>query len=377
MELRIRELAFENFRNYPTFSLENVGNLTIFIGPNASGKTNALEGIALLTAFASFRNPHARELMRTGCDYARISARFVSDARDLEVSSLIREGSRVHALNGKRKTAQQIQGILPSVSFSPDDLSLVKGAHSLRRAELDLIGCQLSKNHRILKRDYERIIRHKNALLRDEASDVLIESVNDMLIPTATQLFLYRQALFANLRTRMQEVYRGIVCGTETIDASYVPSWLTEDEKAACQLSARHMEVSKEEASSFLATALRERFLEERVRRRSVVGPHADHVELFVDGKNASMFASQGQQRSLVLAWKIGEVGLVRELLGVKPVLLLDDVMSELDSSRRHALVELLRQDIQTFITTTDTAFFEDDIVERADIVDLSKGVEQ
>lgn len=108
-------------------------------------------------------------------------------------------------------------------------------------------------------------------------------------------------------------------------------------------------------------------------RRRAVVGPHADRLEFFVEGKNASSFASQGQQRCLVLAWKVAEVELVQEIAGTKPVLLLDDVMSELDEHRRRALVDLLHQDIQTFITATDMSYFDDDIKTRARVVDLAQ----
>ena len=105
------------------------------------------------------------------------------------------------------------------------------------------------------------------------------------------------------------------------------------------------------------------------------MGPHADHVEFFIEGRNASMFASQGQQRSLVLAWKIAEVGIVEEMLGVPPVLLLDDVMSELDASRRAALMALVSKGSQVFVTTTDTSFFEETALDAASVVELKGGL--
>lgn len=373
MDLRIKEIRFQDFRNYPAFGLPNVGDLTIFIGPNAIGKTNVMEGIQLLTAYGSFRNPRGQELVRWGADFARIEARIVSDARDLSVATVIQPGSRTHTLNGKRKTVQELQGLLPSVTFSPDDLVLIKGAQSNKRAALDLLGCQLSKNHRIIKGDYEKIVRHKNVLLRDGASPLLVDALNDMLIPAAAQLYRYRLALVRNLVRRMAEAYGEITGGAEVVDASYIPSWATDTEKAFAQDAPADFPGEKDEVPVLLERALLERRAEEIARGRSVVGPHADRLEFFIGGRNAARFASQGQQRSLVLAWKIAEVGLVRELMGVKPVLLLDDVMSELDASRRHALVELLRQDIQTFMTTTDAAFFEKDIVSRADVYDLSE----
>ena len=128
---------------------------------------------------------------------------------------------------------------------------------------------------------------------------------------------------------------------------------------------------TKETAISAFEGALRSRAAEERARKRAVVGPHHDRLEFFIDGRNAGMFASQGQQRSLVLAWKIAEVGIVREMLGVSPVLLLDDVMSELDERRRDALVSLLSADTQTFITATDLTCFSGGLLDTATVIEL------
>lgn len=370
-DLRIRELRFDEFRSYERFELGDVGDLTVFVGPNASGKTNAVEGIQLLTAFGSFRGAKSKELIRWGADQAVLRARILSDTRDLDVRHVLQPGHRSCLLNGKRKTVQDMQGVLPSVAFSPDDLVLVKGAQTHRRAALDLLGCQLSRSHRILKRDYERIVRHKNALLRDGADPLLLMSVDDMMAVPAVQLYLYRSALFRNLSARIARAYASITRGEERVEMGYVPSWEDESVKQAASWAPMRFEYDKAQALEAFAQALEARRAEEAARKRACVGPHADRIEFFIDGRNAAIYASQGQQRSLVLAWKIAEVGLVREMAGVSPVLLLDDVMSELDASRRHALVSLLRQDIQTFITTTETAFFEDDIMERANVVRL------
>lgn len=375
MGLHVDTIRFEDFRSYASFELDNLAGTTVLVGPNAAGKTNAIEGMQLLTACGSFRNPRSADLIRWGKQRARLGARFTSDARDLSIALEVKPGVRSYALNGKRKAVQDLQGILPSVTFSPDDLFLVKGAQSVRRAALDLIGCQLSRNHRVIKRDYERLIKHKNALLRDEAPALLLESVNDMLAPTALQLFLYRQALVSNLARRMAVAYEAIAGGAEHIEAVYVPSWEEEHVKQASRVQPLSLRYDKESAEALLRRAMQRRGSEERARRRSVVGPHADHVEFFIEGRNASMFASQGQQRSLVLAWKIAEVGIVEEMLGVPPVLLLDDVMSELDASRRAALMALVSKGSQVFVTTTDTSFFEEAALGAASVVELKGGL--
>ena len=189
-ELRIRSLCFANFRSYEYLSLDEIGNLTIFIGPNASGKTNAIEGIQMLTAFGSFRGAKSRELIRWGTQKATLQAHILSRSRDLEVYCAVSPGRRECSLNGKHKSIQDMQGVLPSVVFSPDDLQLIKGSQSYRRTALDLLGCQLSQSYRILKRDYERLLHHKNALLKNESDSVLLASVNDVIRDSAVQLYL-------------------------------------------------------------------------------------------------------------------------------------------------------------------------------------------
>ena len=371
-DLRIVEVSFTDFRNHASFHLENVGELTVFVGPNGSGKTNAVEGVQLLTAHGSLRGATSEQLIRWGRPFARLEARARNDVRDLALATVIEPKSRSYTLNGKRKAVQDMQGIIPAVAFSPDDMELAKGPHAPRRAALDLLGCQLSRNHRVIKRDYDKLVRHKNALLRDDAPATLLAAVNDALVPAAEQLYLYRTALLRNLLPRMAAAYAEL-SGGERLEASYAPSWLSDEEKARLAAAPEFGAAEKGMAAALLAAAMGRRAGEERARKRALVGPHADRVEFFIDGRNASAFASQGQQRSLVLAWKIAEVGVVKDVSGARPVLLLDDVMSELDVRRRSALVDLLRRDIQTFITATDTSCFDDDIMQRADVVDLSE----
>lgn len=372
-DLRIVDLELDHFRSYSRYELHGIGALTVFVGPNAIGKTNIVEAIQLVTALASFRSSRLDEMVQWGQASAAVRAHMVSDVRDLDVRADLRPGHKGYSLNGKKKAAQDLQGLLPSVVFSPEDLALVKGAHAGRRAALDLLGCQLSKNHRIIKRDYEKLLRHKNSLLKDDVSGPLLESVNDMLALTGSQLYRYRSALFAQLRTRVPEIYARLVDNGETVDLVYVPSWESDEVKSLAASTPLELPYVVEQARELLESAMRSRAAEEAARHRGVVGPHADHVEVFIDGRNAGTFGSQGQQRSIVLAWKIAEVELIRSVLGVKPVLLLDDVMSELDERRRHALVNLLLQDIQTFITTTDASFFDREIMDRAQVHDLSE----
>ena len=370
MGLSISHIALRDFRSYKSFDLENVGPLTVLVGPNAVGKTNVVEGIQLLTARTSFRNPTVEQLVRSGAACGFLRADAGDGNRELSLELRLSDGKKRHLLNGKPKRAVDMRGIVTSVTFTPDDLELAKGSMSVRRAAVDALGSQLSANHHLIRRDYEKVLRHKNKLLKDEADRTLVESVNEMLITCGAQLTCYRAALFEKLSRSMRAFYEDISDGRERLDACYVPSWEEHDPGKV-----RTFSFARDEAREALARALEARGAEERARRRSVVGPHADKMEFFIDGRNAAVFGSQGQQRCVVLAFKLAEATIMREMLGQNPVLLLDDVMSELDASRRRALVAFVTDDMQAFVTTTNLDYFDADLLDRARVVRLERPV--
>lgn len=366
MDLRISHISFCDFRSYEAFDLSDIGPLTVFVGPNAAGKTNIIEGVQLLTAQSSFRNPTVHQLVRAGSSFGRLQADVTDGSRQLTLGVQLVEGKKKHLLNGKPKRTADLKGLVPSVTFTPDDLELSKGSMSVRRAALDSLGSQLSANHYLIRRDYEKVLRHKNHLLKEDSSSLLIESMNEMIVTCGAQLACYRSALFEKLASSMSSYYSEITEGRESLTACYVPSWEDHDPSVS-----RSYSFGRDEARASLSCALQKRLPDERARRRALVGPHADKIEFFIDGSNAGVFGSQGQQRSVVLAFKLAEVSLIQDILGQKPVLLLDDVMSELDSARRRALVSFVAGDIQTFITTTNLSYFDEDLLTRARVVRL------
>ena len=366
MGLMLRRLEFVDFRNYSHLELTDLGKLTVFVGPNAIGKTNIIEGIQLLTAQASFRNPSAAQMVRHGAPFARLDSWASDGSRDLQFTLQVVDGKKKRLLNSKAKRAADLRGIVPSVAFTPDDLELARSASAPRRDALDVLGAQLSANHHRIRSDYEKALKGKNRLLRDEAPDDLIASMDEVMVMVGAQLTCYRAALFSRLAKAMGACYAQIANGKERLEASYTPSWMEPDPDAIVMQTP-----SRDEARSRIESALAARRDEERARRRSVVGPHADHLDFFIDGRNAAVYGSQGQRRSLVLAFKLAETALIEDMLDQKPVLLLDDVMGELDSDRRRALLAFALADLQTFITTTGLSYFSDDLLSRADVVEL------
>ena len=363
MDLKIGKISFSDFRNYERYVLEGVGPLTIFVGPNGVGKTNILEGINLLTAGETFRHAQISQLVREGKEQARLEIDSTDGNRSLKTSLLLEAGKKRYQVNGKAKSLSDLKGVLPSVSFTPDDLDLAKKSSSVKRDALDALGMQLSKNYYIVHRDYEKTVRYKNRLLKEEASRILIESVNDTLLLCGSQLFCYRVSLFDRMIPIMSGRYDDISHSGERFGASYVPSW--DDRPLEDGVPAR------ETVRKRLEEALSSTMEEERVRGRSLVGPHADKLSFTLDGRDVASYASQGQQRSIVLAWKLAEVETVKKSLGTAPVLLLDDVMSELDETRRDKLVKLVTDDTQTFMTATDLTGFNEELLGKAQVIRL------
>ena len=366
MGLFIERISLVNFRNYDVCELGNLGGLTILVGPNAVGKTNILEAMQLLTAQTSFRHPTVEQLTKEGETSGSARAFVSGDGRQLEVKLTLSEGHKNYSLNGKGKHAADLKGLLPSVVFTPDDLEIAKGSMARRRDALDLVGCQLSKNHYLIRKDYEKVLQHKNRLLKEEAPGVLMESVNELMVTCGSQLCAYRSALVRRLSVAMMESYERISAGRESLSVCYVPSW--EEYPASPGGS---FDIGKEEAREAMERSLSEHFEEERERKRSLVGPHLDRIDFYLDGRTVTDYASQGQQRSVVLAFKMAEALVISEMLSQRPVMLLDDVMSELDTERRRFLVDLVSCGEQTVVTTTNLGYFSDELISTAHVVHL------
>lgn len=350
MTLQIRRIQLHRFRSYDAFDLDGIGDLTIFVGPNAVGKTNIIEGIQLLTSLTSFRHSKSAELIKHGEETARASIAATDGNRNLEVALTLEEKKRSYEINGKKKRTRDLRGLVPSVVFTPDELNLVKGPNAGRRAELDSIGTQLNANYYQILKDFEKVLRHKNRLLKDEAPEDLLDAMNEMFAKVGMQLTSYRHALFERLMPYVARAYEEIAGRNEVLTGEYAPSW-----------------------EGDLGDVLSRLKPEEMARKRTLAGPHLDKVYFYIDGMDANIYASQGQQRSIVLALKLAESELIEEMLDQLPLLLLDDVMSELDADRREALVSYLIQGKQTFITTANISYFDQRMLDAAKIVEIEK----
>ena len=368
--LRIRTIEFNDFRNYKHLKIADPGELCVFVGHNAVGKTNILEGIQLLTSASSFRHPTINQLVREGMPYGRISIDATDGNRQIDVMLSLETGKKRYTVNGKTKQAADVRGLLPSVVFTPDDLQLAKKSSAVKRDALDNLGMQLTRNYYMVRRDYEKTVRYKNRLLKDEAPRDLIESINETLITCGSQLYRLRLALFSRVIPQVIRVYDELAQAGELFVSRYRASWDRVEDKL-CWMEPPVDTMSLAQVREIMAKSLELHGDEERRRGRSLIGPHNDEIAFTLAGRDTALFASQGQQRSVVLAWKLAEVNTIREVMGTTPVLLLDDVFSELDGNRREMLVRFVTADVQTFITATDLDGFSDELVRRARVVSL------
>lgn len=341
--MKINSIEIENFRNIKKLSLE-FDDVNIIYGENAQGKTNLIEAIYLFTGAKSFRGVRDKELVKFDCEQARLKIDFENNIRKQNAQIII-QSKRCATLNGvKKKSASMLGDELKAVIFSPVHLSMVKDGPLERRKFVDNALCQIKSNYRLVLKEYNRALAQRNMLLKDAVKN---PSLFDMLYIWDKNLAIYgakiiyqRQKYIQTLLPYAQEVFGGLSGGRENIDLIL-----------NCEFDCSDMTV--EEIQKKLMFALENNRSSDIMNRITTIGPHRDDIEILINGKSARKYASQGQQRSCVLALKLAEASLLREMTQDEPLALLDDVMSELDISRQDYILNHIK-DWQVFITCCD-----------------------
>ncbi len=335
--MRLEHVRLADFRNYASLEFAPAQGLNVFVGPNAQGKSNLLEALAMLGTGKSFRAHRESELIRTGSERAEIGGEARIAAGEVRLRCTLTTtpaGTRkTFAVNGGSVGFARFLGRTRVVTFVPADLQLASGGPSLRRAFLNGALAQLSP---VYYRDlalYGKIVQQKAALLRGAiaADRELLLAYNDELVRPARALIAARRAFAAEL--------------SEATGAMYA-RWRGARERLTLTYAAN--------PEGDVAEALAAQLDAEVRRRATLVGPHRDDLRLLVDGKPLAAFGSQGQQRTAVLALKVAEYDVMRARSGEAPILLLDDVLSELDAERAGGFLGAVEGFEQAFLTTTD-----------------------
>lgn len=343
--MRLVALQALQFRNLELV-LEAHPRFNVLFGDNAQGKTNLLEAIYLAGTLRTFRAAKLEELVAFGAQEARVRARVDKDGeRVLEVK--VTPGHKTARIDGKAARPHDYFGSMNVVLFQPDDLRLPRGAPSGRRRFVDRAIFSERPAYLAEAQAYERVLRSRNALLRGAApiDPQLLEVYDEQLAKAAVPIVERRRDLLSALGPRAQGVFQRLTRTGRVLDVAYRDAVA---EREQTPLSARALEEA-------VRTQLVQDRRRDQARGSTSAGPHTDDVTLHLDGKDAQKYASQGQLRAIVLALKIAEIEHLTERLGDAPILLLDDVSSELDATRNAQLFEFLDGRAgQVFITTTD-----------------------
>lgn len=351
------QIFLYSFRNHHQKEFTFNCGLNILVGPNGSGKTNLLEAIAYLAMGRSFRYHQDKDLISWGSPGFRLQGVVSREQRKIEITLVYHSGKKELTVNGTPHRLLELLGIIPAITFSPDDLYLVKGPPVIRRHFLDREISQLDRSYCHLLLTYRRILKQRNLLLRQikagQAREEELQPWDQQLVSSGLPLVKKRGEVLEKWSFLARQFYASLVERTENIRISYRPSL-------------------KAEEDWFRALSLRR--AKEITAGSTLLGPHRDDFIFEIAGKEGRYFASQGEQRSLVLALKLAEVVYFTEVLKFRPLLLLDDVFSELDGRRQRTLLNLIKHGGQTFITTTDVAFLPAQALEGGAIVKMIPG---
>ena len=356
--MKLQRLGLKNYRNCEAISLKFSKQKTLIIGKNAQGKTNILESIYLLSDIKSPRTSTMADLIQFGKFQFEINADIEKNNTRIELDIVYnQEKKRELKINKVKTSTRDFRLAVKTVLFSTKDLLLLRGTPQDRRDWLDRAISQIYSAYDERLSKYEKIRIQKNNLLKSEFIDeALLDIYNEQIVITGANIIFLRKKFLKEIEKLASEKHK-VISDTEEFTLDYT---CPKDEI--------------EEISEYLKQELIKHRSEEFGRRQSCVGPHRDDIEFKINGIDAVKFASQGQQRTLVLALKLGELEIIKTKTGYSPILLLDDVLAELDETRQNFLLKSIESDTQTIITSVDTILFEEDFLKDVQIYTIENG---
>lgn len=362
--MKLCNIKLTNFRNIEYIELSPYENINVIYGKNAQGKTNIIEAIWLFTGNQSFRGSKMSELIKHESDFARLDISFADKRRD-QTASIVLSGKRKIVLNGVEiKTLSKLNGNFYSVVFSPSHLSLIKEGPKNRRDFLDIAISQIKPKYENYISSYENLLEQRNSLLKNsyKYSDLKsnLEIWDIQLAKIGTAISLYRQDYVKELSALAYDFYDGISSQNEKLNISYESTIFEED---VLVYSDENIETYRNALLKSLDNDINQGF--------TTVGIHRDDISVLIDGLSSKSYGSQGQQRSAVISIKLAEAELLERVTGEKPIMLLDDIMSELDISRQNFILNKLKN-TQVFITCCD--ILNTELLETGHIYSLEKG---
>ncbi len=356
--MRINKLSLKNFRNCEGINIGFQGNKTLIIGKNAQGKTNILESICILSDLKSPRTSVMSDMIKFNEKEFEIDAEFLRNDTDIELSiNYTIEKKRELKVNRIKTNPKEFKNVVKTVLFSTKDLLLLRGTPQDRRDWLDRAISQIYPTYDERLSVYDKFRIQKNNLLKNEYIDEsLLDIYNEQLVITGANIIYLRKKFLKEIENIAGIKHKNI-SKIEEFKLSYT-----------CPFD------EIERISKYLQEELINRKSEEFGRKQCCVGPHRDDIEFSINGTDAVKFASQGQQRTLVLALKLAELDIIKEKTGITPILLLDDVLAELDDLRQNYLLKSIGTEVQTITTSVDTLLFDNEFLKNVQTLSIENG---
>lgn len=364
----LQSLELNNFRNHHYFKKEFENNAVVLIGPNTAGKTNIIEAIRFLSLFKSFRTSNTQDMISWGENLTKVTGEIIDENVKKRIFGALTKKDknapvkREVKINGAKITTRQAVGTIQTVIFSPEDIQLISSGPSRRRRYLDTVLGQLSQNYYTALRDYNRALWQRNAILSQPYQSPEIEVWEEQLAGNGSIIINKRSSFIEIINKEVAALYNTLA-GTGNLELTYQPRVL----EPGVELL-----LSQDKIKKILALSLQKsRDLDFRYKNTSI-GPHRDDFLIKLNKRPIINHGSRGEWRSAILALKVAEKNYFKKISGSQPILLLDDVFSELDNSRRQALTNEIEKS-QVFISTTDRHNLGLKIQKRAGLINLNK----
>ena len=372
--MRIKSLKLLYFRNYLSMNIDVHPSLNVLVGNNANGKTNIIESIFCLALGKSYRTKSDSECIMFGETATAMSCIVNKNNRELDIMLGINNKGKSAKIAGIKKTKlTDFVGELNVVLFSPEDLQIVKGSPGLRREFMNREFYQFSRIYHKYYLMYQHLLKQRNSYLKDmrknpkdEMSLAYLETLTSQLAKVALYITKERVSFVQDISKLTYKNMLNISNGQETLKIKYKSSVLD-----ALNISEINDESFTEEN---LTKVMMKKSFDDIMRGSTKIGPQHDDLEFYINDLDAKMYASQGQQRSIVLSLKLAEINYLKEKTGTYPVLLLDDVLSELDKNRQLKLLDAINENVQTFITTPSISDIKEDLLEKAKVFKIENG---
>ncbi len=372
--MKIKSLKLLYFRNYLSTNIDAHPSLNVLVGNNANGKTNIIESIFCLALGKSYRTKSDSECIMFGETATAMSCIVNKNDKDLDIMLGINNKGKSAKIAGIKKTKlTDFVGELNVVLFSPEDLQIVKGSPALRREFMNREFYQFSRIYHKYYLMYQHLLKQRNSYLKDmrknpkdEMSLAYLETLTSQLAKVALYIIKERVSFVQDISKLTYKNMLNISNGQETLKIKYKSSVLD-----ALNITEINDESFTEEN---LTKVMMKRSFDDIMRGSTKIGPQHDDLEFYINDLDAKMYASQGQQRSIVLSLKLAEINYLKSKTGTYPVLLLDDVLSELDKNRQLKLLDAINENVQTFITTPSISDIKEDLLKKAKVFKIENG---